>query len=340
MLAWVGLLAAQNPERPAAVVNGLPITEQELREAAATELDRLESIRVQFEAELQRNRQTVLEVTLKQVIENRLLQTEASKRGLTVQSLLQAEVDTLVKAPSDEAVQGFYETNKARMTGPIESNAATIREYLRRSERQKLLDAFIKRLEMVYAVTTYLEPARRSFPDMANFPSRGPADAPVTIVEFADFECPYCARLHTKLRALEKNNEGKIRLVYRQFPLPDLHPHAVRAAEASLCAYEQHRFWEFHDSLFADQKNLDASSLREKAKELSLDMPSFTRCLDSEKYATAVRNELADGAQSGVHATPTIFINGRYLAGDPQYDVLAKIVEEELEKAKKRPNQP
>jgi protein-disulfide isomerase len=166
-------------------------------------------------------------------------------------------------------------------------------------------------------------------------PSKGPADAPVTIVEFSDFECPFCGGLFPTLKRVEQNYSEKVRIVYRQFPLNNLHPHAQKAAEASLCANEQNKFWQLHDAMFTDQQNLTVDDLKSKAATLSMNAANFATCLDSGKYAAAIRESLAEGNKVGVDGTPALFINGRYLGGNQPYDEIAKIIDDELLRAGK-----
>jgi protein-disulfide isomerase len=169
----------------------------------------------------------------------------------------------------------------------------------------------------------------------AGHPARGPATAQVTIVEFSDFECPFCGRLFPTLKAVEKIYVGRVRIVYRQFPLRKLHPRAQKAAEASLCAGEQGRFWEMHDSLFSDQERLTVDALKARAVELKLDTATFNACLDSGKEVAAIDQDILDGARAGVTGTPTLFINGRKMVGNQPYAAIQAVIEDELQRTKK-----
>jgi protein-disulfide isomerase len=168
----------------------------------------------------------------------------------------------------------------------------------------------------------------------AGFPARGPATAPVTIVEFSDFECPFCGRLFPTLKAVENIYVDRIRIVYRQFPLRRIHPLAEKAAEASLCANEQGRFWEMHDSLFGDQEHLTVDALKARAVSLKLDTAAFNACLDSGREAAAIDKDIAEGTKAGVTGTPAMFINGRMLVGAQPFAAIQAIIEEELQRKK------
>jgi protein-disulfide isomerase len=166
----------------------------------------------------------------------------------------------------------------------------------------------------------------------AGYPARGPATAPVTIVEFSDFECPFCSRLFPTLKAVENIYLDRVRIVYRQFPLRRIHPFAEKAAEASLCANEQGKFWEMHDSLFGDQEHLTIEALKARAVQLKLDTRAFNACLDSGKQVAAIDKDIADGAKAGVNGTPTMFINGRRLLGAQPFAEIQAVIEDELKK--------
>jgi protein-disulfide isomerase len=179
----------------------------------------------------------------------------------------------------------------------------------------------------------FLEPQRTDIAT-AGHPARGPATAPVTIVEFSDFECPFCSRLSPTLKAVEKNYPLQVRIVYRQFPLRRIHPLAEKAAEASLCAGEQGRFWEMHDSLFGDQEHLTVDALKARAVTLNLDTARFNACLDSGKEVAAIDKDIAEGMKAGVTGTPTMFINGRMMVGARPYSDIQAVIEDELQRRK------
>ena len=164
-------------------------------------------------------------------------------------------------------------------------------------------------------------------------PTKGSEDAPVTIVTFSDFQCPYCASLFSTLKTIEKNYQDKVRIVYFQFPLTTIHPYAEKAAEASLCANEQNQFWPMVDAMFADQRKLGVEELRRTATNLPLDMSMFNACLDGNKYYSAIRADIAEGVKVGVKGTPAFFVNERFYSGSLPYNELQKAVEDELQRA-------
>jgi protein-disulfide isomerase len=164
-------------------------------------------------------------------------------------------------------------------------------------------------------------------------PVKGPANAPVTIVAWSDFECPFCSRVVPTLKQLEEEYKGKIKVAFKHQPLP-FHPNAKPAAAASMAAHEQGKFWEFHDKLFANQRALDRTSLDKYAEELKLDMGKFKAAMDSGKYNELIEADSAEGSRVGANGTPTFFINGRTLVGAQPVEAFKRVIDEELQKAK------
>ncbi len=314
-------VAAQTSSKPAAIVNGQTITEAQVAKAAAPDIAKLGRSEAMWKA-------------LNAIIADKVLAIEAARDQKTKQELIDSEVDSDLPHPSDEVVQSYYEFNKSQFPGPRAQALEKVRNYLFDRTRRNTYDSYIRTLTKQYGVKTFLEPPRRQIAT-AGFPSKGPAAAPVTIIEFSDFECPYCGNLEPTLKQVEKNYGDNVRIVYRQFPLPWVHPHALKAAEASLCANEQNRFWEYHDALFANQRDLTVESLKKRAADLRLDTAQFNSCLDSGKEAAAISKDVAAGHQAGVEGTPTLFIDGRMLYGAQSYADIKTVIDEELQRKAK-----
>ena len=170
----------------------------------------------------------------------------------------------------------------------------------------------------------------------AGNPSLGKDDAKVTVIEFSDFQCPFCARFREQsFDQIKKNyiDTGKIKFVYRDFPLSSIHPMAEKGAEAAECANEQGKFWEYHDVLFSKQDEwttAGAPKLKEYAKDLKLDTNKFNKCLDDGKYANEVKKDFDDGVAAGVQGTPSFFINGKQLSGAQPYPAFQSAIDSEL----------
>ena len=165
-------------------------------------------------------------------------------------------------------------------------------------------------------------------------PAIGPEDAPVTIIEFSDFQCPYCARFQSQtLPQILSGYGDRVRFVYRDFPLTSLHANALKAAEAADCANEQGAYWKYHDLLFQNQSGLDDASLKNYAASLGLDTGVFNQCLDSDKYLSEIQKDEQDGITAGVQGTPSFFINGMPLTGAQPYSAFQTAIEAALKEA-------
>lgn len=164
-------------------------------------------------------------------------------------------------------------------------------------------------------------------------PAWGPQDAPVTIIEFSDFQCPYCARFHQETyKQIRQNYEGKIRFVYRDFPIVQLHPYAEISAEAAECVNEQGKFWEFHDLLLTNQNITSIDDVNRFAAQLGTNMDSYNECMDAHRYQQEVAKDIQDGTSYGVQGTPTFFINGQPVVGAQPYSVFASVIDAQLAK--------
>ena len=261
-------------------------------------------------------------------VDQYLLERQAQKEGITVAELLKRHVDSaLPKDPSDEALRVYYEGLDA--VQPYEAVKDQILQHLRERRIAKLKTAYLQTLRGQSAIEFHLAPPRAPL-NLTSAQVRGASGAPLTLVEYADFECPYCQQIQPVLDKLEANYKGKLAFAYKDVPLP-MHPHAEKAAEAAQCAAVQGKFWEYHDMLYKT-KQLEISNLKDDAKSLQLDTNAFDKCLDSGDRADLVKSELAEGQSLGLQGTPSFFINGRFFSGSLSYEQLAAILDEELQK--------
>ena len=166
-------------------------------------------------------------------------------------------------------------------------------------------------------------------------PVMGPANARITLVEFSDFQCPYCSKAVAQINATLKAYPNDVRLIFKQYPLVDAHPAAAISAAASLAAHEQGKFWPMHDVLFANRPKLSRQSILAWAKEMGLDMKRFTADLDSDAIRKAVLRDQADGDTAGVEGTPTLFLNGQKYNGDLAPDAIKPVIDGELKRLTK-----
>jgi predicted DsbA family dithiol-disulfide isomerase/Skp family chaperone for outer membrane proteins len=324
---------AQSGSKTLATVNGQNITEADVNKLAATDLENLEMKRLQAEATYNRDKSDVLERSLNQLVEDKLLAAEAAKRKVTPEELLQSEVNSKATPPAPEQIKQFFDDNRARIPPQVtyEQAEPQLREYLIGQRIQELREEFFTKLKKDYAVTSFFEPVRFDI-TTAGFPARGPANASVTIVEFSDFQCPFCGNLYPVMKEIETKYKDTVRIVYRQFPLNSIHPFAQKAAEASLCAKDQNKFWEYHDSLFENQQALDVDALKTRAVNLQLDTTAFNQCLDSGRQADAIRKDIVEGNKVGVTGTPALYINGKPYREDTSFEALSKVIDAELQR--------
>lgn len=322
---------AQVTSRTFALVNGEAITEAQVTTVAASDLATLESKKAASPATYDRDKLVILNKALDSIIEDKLVSAEAARDKVTKEQVLFAEVESNVPTPSTEEAEAFYQANKAQIAPPHDQAIPLIKQFLMDQARKRYRDGMVYMLKKQFPVKVFLDPVRTDVAT-AGYPTRGPETAAVTIVEFSDFQCPFCGGLFPTLKAVEKNYSDKVRLVYRQFPLTSIHPFAQKAAEASLCANDQKRFWEFHDSMFGDQAHLTVDDLKKRAVDLKMNTADFNACLDSGAKAGAVSSDIEEGRKAGASSTPSMFINGRFLSGNQPYADIREIVEDELQR--------
>jgi protein-disulfide isomerase len=264
-----------------------------------------------------------------------MLITEAAKaKKMTPEAYVDAEVAKRAKKVSESDVVAFYQSNVAQMQGrSLEQMSPAINRFLEQQEEVAARQALVSELKKAGPpVRVMLEVPRAAIALDAADPSIGNAKAPVTIVEYSDFQCPFCLRAAPTLKRLRDTYGDKVRVVWKDFPLTQIHPQAFKAAEAGHCAADQGKFWEFHDKMFGNQQALQPDFLKQYAKDSGLDTAKFETCLDSSKYAERVRDSVAAGSALGVSSTPTVFVNGRMLEGAQPYEVFAAVIDEELAK--------
>ncbi len=306
--------------RVLATIDGTPITEDEIEKALGPELGRLE-----------REIYDLKRKQLDAMIAQRLVEREAAKRNVAVEQLLASEIDAKMAPVADEEVDRFYETNKARIR-EMPDIKARIREFLVTQQRESRREQFIATLRSASKVDVTLTapPVRRATIDNGNAPVRGDAAAPVTIVEFSDFHCPFCRTVQPTLLQLLDRYKGKVKVVYRDLPLDSLHPNARRASEAARCAGEQSKFWEYHDLLYAGGTDVSDATLSGHAAKIGLDAPAFTACLASGKFRSGIQKDIEEAGKLGLQATPAFFVNGRLVSGAQPLEAFVQLIDEEL----------
>lgn len=311
-----------------AVVDGKPVTYGEVEKEQGGKLVQAE---IKALTELYDVRRTAVE----QYVSKRLLEDEAKAKGQTLEQWFDKELLGMVAAPTDQEMKKFYEQNKPQMGGQsydqIKDRIAT---YLKQQKGREQLAKVVDDLKSKHGVQiTLAQPNLPRVDVAATGPSRGPENAPVTIVEFSDFQCPYCGREYPVVERLMKEYEGKVRLVFRHFPL-EFHPFAQKAAEAGACAADQDgdKFWKLHDRMFTNQQKLAVDDLKGYAKEVGLDSARFDKCLDGAEKRALVEADEKAGQEAGVTGTPAFFVNGVFINGAVPYEQFKDAVDRELKR--------
>jgi protein-disulfide isomerase len=302
-----------------AEVNGRAILASELEQRAAGRLTRLR----QEEYELRRQ-------ALDEMISERVLAAEAQKRGVSAEELLRREVDAKLTPVDKARVETIYEQNKARFgAAPRDEAIARIREYLAQQAVSERRESLEKELRGRAQIEVRLQVPRAEVAIPAGAPATGSPKAQVTIVEFTDYQCPYCHRAQSVIEDVLQRYAGKVRLVHLDYPL-DGHPEAVPAARAARCAGEQGKFWDYHRSLMSQPGTLDTADLKGRAAALRLREGAFASCLVSGRYDKAIQAELHEGTELGVTGTPAYFVNGRLLSGARPIEAFTEVIDAEL----------
>ena len=304
-----------------ASVNGKAISSAEVEKTIAVDLAKLE-------AQIYELKKTKLDA----LIDEQLLAQEASKRGITTAALLEAEVTSKSSTVTDEEVAVYYGANQTKLQKDLNAWREQIRKFLNMQKADERRTAYLQQLRSQHKVEVFLKapPIFRAEIVTAGAYAKGPANAPIQLVEFSDFHCPFCKRVEPTIAEVLKKYDGKIRFVYKDFPLDSLHPQARAAAEAARCAGEQGKYWEFHGKVYAGAPDASAATMQAYAKDVGLDAATFETCRSSRKYQAQVQADAAEGTKLGVSGTPGFFINGRFLSGAQPLEAFSKIIDEEL----------
>jgi protein-disulfide isomerase len=308
---------ATGSSSPLATVDGQPIYDSDL---APTSQGQILSLRNQ-EYEIKKK-------ALDDAIGKKLVEAVAKKQGIASEKLLQEHVDAKIAEPTDAELQAYYLAIKNQVNGPFDHVKEQIRSVLKQGKIQQARQDYMASLRKQVVVAVLMQPPRIQV-GYDPVRVRGNPNAPVLIVEFSDYQCPYCHQVESTLTEILAKYGDKISLAYRDFPLEKIHPQAEIAAEASRCALEQGKFWAYHDRLFSASE-LDKNSLIEYARNLMLDDKQFASCLTNEKYKAEINKDVEEGTQAGVTRTPSFFINGIQASGVLPREEFVRLIDEEL----------
>lgn len=312
-----GSAPAEDTTEVAAKIDGKAISLSEVDERIKQELFRS---RAGDPAKLYELRSDMLD----EMIRERLLEEEGKRRGVPAEGVVELELKAMGPVPEEEIV-AFYEQNFAKQG---DRKLEDIREQIERYLTGRRSAEVPKRLRERAKVEVFLAAPR--YDVVAEGPSKGPADAPVTIVEFSDFQCPYCQRVLTTVNEVLAKYPEEVRIVYRHLPLDRIHPNARGAAEAAACAEEQGQFWAYHDKLFQNNKALGKEDLLRYATDAGLDATRFQACFDERRFKDKVEADLQAARAVGISGTPAFVVNGILLSGAQPAEEFYKVIDQEL----------
>jgi protein-disulfide isomerase len=266
---------------------------------------------------------------LKGLTEKKLVEMELTARKLeNIEALVKLEIVDKTEMPTAKDVAEFYLENKEEIGDtPLELVKDRIIQYLTSEARERRSEAFVSELRTKYPVKDLLPVYRLDVGQHG--PSKGPKDARVTIIEYADFECPFCSDTAKTVLAIQKKYPKDVRVVFRHFPL-SFHENAMPAAVATRCAQYQNKFWAMHDEMFARSESLNEAEIIKAAGDVGLDVALFKTCLESDKETAAVQAEMDEGSALGVEGTPAFFVNGIPLGGAQPFEAFEELVKSEL----------
>lgn len=264
---------------------------------------------------------------------NHLLELESKANNIPKDQVVDKLAAKYLVPVTEDQVKQFMEANKAKIPANDPGIKEKVHSFLENQALKLAKTKYHEDLASRYKVEILLEEPRYVVTGPQDL-SRGLSTAPVTIIEFSDFECPYCRKAQAVLGKLKDTYGDKLRFVFRHYPLP-FHKLAPKASEAAMCANEQGKFWDFHDALFADSQSLAVDALKELATKLKLDTAKFDECLTSGRHVSRISSDSAEGQQLGITGTPTFFINGLKLVGAVPLDAFKEVLDKELKEKSK-----
>lgn len=267
---------------------------------------------------------------LDDLVSKKLEENAAKAKGMTLDAYIKAEIEDKVDPVTPADVDQYYNQNQRQFSGQQKDAVAPqIMDMVKRNRIAQKRNDMRTQLRAGTTVRTFLEVPRIPV-SVDDDPMRGPKDAPVHIVLFSDFQCPFCSRIETTLKQVKDRYGDKVAIVFRDYPLA-FHQNAEKASEAANCAHKQGKYWEYHDALFANQRELGVPALKKQAETLGLDLTAFNECLDSGQMKAEIDMDLQAGQSYGVSGTPASFINGRLLSGAQPFEGFARVIDDELQ---------
>ncbi len=308
-----------------ATIGGTPITRAEVDLTATAKLSKLR----QDEYDVRR-------AAVEKLMQDKLYAKEAAARGVSVEDLVKAEIDSKLAEPSTEDIAKFYAENQQRMGGrTLEQVSGDIKNFLQGQKATARRHDYLVEVMAKNNAVILLDPPRVTVKVRDEDPAKGPKNAPVTIVEFSDFQCPFCKRAYTMVEEVVKSYGDKVRLVFRDYPL-GFHPQAIPAAEAARCAGEQGKYWEYANHMMTVEGSLQDDDLKKRAGDVGLDIAKFTECTAGTVHEDSIKASVDEANTLGVTGTPTFFINGRIMVGAKPEEEIKAVIDEEIARATRK----
>ncbi len=305
--------------------NGGALTYGDLKAGVAMDL-------IQLEAKYLTDRYEAETAAMDDKVNQAVLELEAAKAGLDLPGLLKKEVEDKSPGATEAEIKELFDANARKLRGKtLEEVRPDIERAVKERKQAERFSAYITELRTLHGVVVQLPyPNLPRIPVSADDdPSIGPVGAPITIVQFAEYQCGYCGKARESIDEVQKNYPGKVRFVFRDFPL-NFHARAIPAAVAANCAEKQGKYWEVHDALMSDQRALEDVDLERVAREAKLDIDAWQACRKDPAMEAEIQNDLADGSKAGVTGTPAFFINGVFINGAQPYERFKSIIDREL----------
>ncbi len=308
-----------------AKIAGVEITEDEL--IGSSRLSFYEIKKKEYDFKLQR---------LKSILTDRLISKEADQAKMSKADFISKRIVKGKVKPSSKDFNRFLKEKQVDQSKVTPQLKERIMAYLSEQKREEKIEAYVSRLTKKNPVEAYFtKPKLGMNISTDGAPTWGNKSAKVTIIEFSDFQCPFCARAAKTMAQIKKTYKGKVKIAFKHFPLP-FHKDAKPASEAAMCINEQstNKFWKFYNTVFKNQKTLDAASLEKYAKQSGVNMDKFKACRDSSKFSSYVSKDIAYGEKIGVRSTPTFFVNGELVTGAVPFEKFAEVIDTAIEDSK------
>jgi predicted DsbA family dithiol-disulfide isomerase/ribosomal protein S17E len=314
--------ATASADQVVAVVGARKITVAELDASIKPELTRLEMEKYQAR-----------KAKVDELVQRALVEEEAKAKGVSPDELMTREVASHATEPTDQEIKEFWDKYKEQIKGKFEEQKDRVKQYLKTRSLGTRQGEYLAELRKNAKVEVYLEPPRLEVATTGGI-EKGEKSAPITFIEFSDYQCPFCGRSQDVVKQVVAKYGDKLYHVFMDFPLTSIHPLAMPAAAASRCAGDQGKYWEYHDLLFQRQAQLSAENFGKWAQELGMDGAKFAACIKEDKHQKDIQSSMEIGQKAGVTGTPAFFLNGIMISGAQPFEQFESIIQTELERKK------